>query len=244
MRIILFLLLLISFSCKIIAQENPGENIQRLDGIWAFKTDPNDAGERQQWFKETMDISSWDSMEVPGNWDLRNEYSHYKGKAWYRTSFSTQGIAKEKLVRLLFEAVYHDSKIWLNGKLLGTNNSGYLPFEFEITSLLHYDKPNSLVVCADNSFRRGAIWNWGGIRRPVKLVTTGQARIIQQMISSQIDLEKKSEELTIKLLLRNDDNKQAGLKGEVVLSNESGFKKSISFNRIVEAGSTDSPQMN
>src|SRR5688572_8056030 len=155
MRIILFLLLLISFSCKIIAQENAGENIQQLDGIWAFKIDPNGAGEQLQWFKETMDITSWDSMAVPGNWDLRNEYSHYKGKAWYRTSFSIQGIAKEKAVRLLFEAVYHDSKIWLNGKLLGTNNSGYLPFEFEITRLLNYDKPNSLVVCADNTFRRG-----------------------------------------------------------------------------------------
>jgi len=240
MRIILFLLLLISFTYKIIAQENTGESIQQLDGIWAFRTDPNDAGEQLQWFKETMDITSWDSMAVPGNWDLRNEYSHYKGKAWYRTSFSIQGIAKEKVVRLLFEAVYHDSKIWLNGKLLGTNNSGYLPFEFEITRLLNYDKPNSLVVCADNTFRRGAIWNWGGIRRPVNLVTTEKARITQQIISSQIDLAKKSAELTIKLLLKNDDNKQASLKGEVVLSNESGFQKSIPFDRIVEAGSIDS----
>jgi len=240
MKKILCLFILTSFLLKSNAQQNTGEYSQSLNGSWAFKTDPNGIGEQQSWFGEMVNTSSWDSMPVPGNWDLRNEYSHYAGKAWYRTSFSIPAIKKEQVVRLLFEAVYHDSKVWLNGKLLGTNNSGYLPFEFEINKLLNYDKPNSLVVCADNTFRRGAIWNWGGIRRPVTLVVTGLARIVQQKISSQIDLAKNSAVLTIKLLLKNDDNKQAGLKGEVVLSNESGFNKSIPFDRIVDAASTDS----
>ena len=122
--------------------------------------------------------------------------------------------------------------------MLGANNSGFLPFEFEINKLLNYDKANSLVVCADNAFRRGAIWNWGGIRRPVKLVATNSARIIQQMISSQIDLAKKTATVTIKLLLKNTDDKQANLKGDVLLSNESGFQKSIPFGQTIEAGST------
>src|SRR6478736_10465600 len=132
MKKILFLFLLTAVLFKTNAQQNAGEYVLSLSGNWAFKTDPNDRGEREQWFRETMDISSWDSMAVPGNWDLRNEYAHYAGKAWYRTSFSTQGINKDPVVRLLFEAVYHNSKVWLNGKLLGSNNSGFLPFEFEI----------------------------------------------------------------------------------------------------------------
>lgn len=238
MKKVLFLFILASFLSEAKAQKNTGEYLQSLNGSWAFKTDPNDIGEEQAWFGETVNTSSWDSMPVPGNWDLRNEYSHYVGKAWYRTSFSIPAIRKEQVVRLLFEAVYHDSKVWLNGKLLGTNNSGFLPFEFEINKLLNYEKPNSLVVCADNTFRRGAIWNWGGIRRPVTLVATGSVRIVQQMISSQIDLDKKTAAISIKLFVKNTDASPVGLQGEVVLSNENGFEKTVPFAINVEAGNT------
>ena len=111
MKKILFLFILTSFLFDSKAQQNAGEYLQSLNGSWAFKTDPNDIGEQQAWFAETANTSSWDSMPVPGNWDLRNEYSNYKGKAWYRTSFSIPDIKKEKAIRLLFEAVYHDSPL-------------------------------------------------------------------------------------------------------------------------------------
>lgn len=238
MKKILFLIVLTSFLSAAKAQQNAGEYLQSLNGNWAFKTDPNDIGERQAWFGEAVNISSWDSMPVPGNWDLRNEYSHYVGKAWYRTSFSVPAIKKGQVIRLLFEAVYHHSKVWLNGKLLGANNSGFLPFEFEINKSLNYDKPNSLVVCADNTFRRGAIWNWGGIRRPVTLVATSTARVVQQMISSQIDLDKKTATVSIRLFVKNADINPAKLRGEVVLSNKNGFEQVLPFAISVEAGNT------
>jgi len=220
------------------AQQYIGEYVQKLDGEWAFKIDPNDKGEREEWFKEGTDVSSWDKMAVPGNWDLRNEYSHYSGKAWYRISFTTRDISKEQVVRLLFEAVYHNSKVWLNGKLLGTNNSGFLPFEFDVSKQINFDKENSITVCADNGLRRGAIWNWGGIRRPVKLVATNTARIVGQRISSEINLNKKSAVVTIKLTIKNEAGQQTSLKGEVLLTNESGFQKALPFNRDVDAGTT------
>ncbi|WP_276501000.1 sugar-binding domain-containing protein [Terrimonas pollutisoli] len=238
MKKIVFLFILTSVLITSNSQQNTGEYLKSLNGSWAFKTDPNDIGEKQSWFGETVNTSSWDSMTVPGNWDLRNEYSHYVGKAWYRISFSIPDIKKEQVVRLLFEAVYHDSKVWLNGKLLGTSNSGFLPFEFEINKFLNDDKPNSLVVCADNTFRRGAIWNWGGIRRPVTLVVTGPARIVQQMISSQIDLDKKTAAISIKLFVKNTDSNPARLQGEVVLSNKNGFEKIVPFAITVGSGNT------
>ena len=238
MRKLLCLFSLVAAMSFAKAQQNIGEYVQKLDGEWAFKTDPNDKGEREQWFKEGLDISSWDKMSVPGNWDLRNEYSHYSGKAWYRTSFSTKDISKEQVIRLIFEAVYHNSKVWLNGKLLGSNNSGFLPFEFDISQQLNFEKENSITVCVDNALRRGAIWNWGGIRRPVKLVATNSARIVDQRISSKIDLTKKSAVVTIKLLINNEGGQQSNLKGEVLLSNESGFQKALPFNKDVEGGTT------
>lgn len=233
-----FFLLFFLIAFKANTQPPSGIQQRSLNGTWAFKTDPNDAGEKNGWYDVTTNTAGWDSMPVPGNWDLRNEYAHYVGKAWYRTTFSTPSSWQKQWVRLLFEAVYHDSKIWLNGHLIGSNNSGFLPFEFEVNKWLHYDQPNTLAVCADNTFRRGAIWNWGGIRRPVMLVATYHAHIVQQFISSVIDLQKNTAEVVVRIQLKNNESKPVSLQGEVVLTDEKGFQKSLPFNTTVEEGKT------
>ncbi|MGN6511799.1 MAG: glycoside hydrolase family 2 TIM barrel-domain containing protein [Chitinophaga sp.] len=204
-----------------------------LNGSWHFRTDPAGVGERSSWYAEDLDASGWDSMPVPGNWDLRNEYAHYTGKGWYRTRFS---IAPASNVRLLFEAVNYESKVWLNGHLLGTNDIGSLPFEFEITRLLHDDQPNTLVVLADNTMRRGAVWSWGGIRRPVTLLITDPLYIVSQKITPRVDLQKRSAEITVRLDLKNGRNKTAAVQGKVILSAKNGFKRTLPFSTDIEAG--------
>ena len=59
-----------------------------LNGTWAFRIDPNNMGETEGWFRKEYSTAGWDKMPVPGNWDLRNEYARYTGKAWYRRPFS------------------------------------------------------------------------------------------------------------------------------------------------------------
>ena len=48
MKKILFLFLLTAVLFKTNAQQNAGEYVLSLNGNWAFKTDPNDRGEREQ----------------------------------------------------------------------------------------------------------------------------------------------------------------------------------------------------
>jgi hypothetical protein len=66
MKKILFLFLLTAVLFKTNAQQNAGENVLSLNGNWAFKTDPNDKGEQEQWFKETMIFLPRDSMACAG----------------------------------------------------------------------------------------------------------------------------------------------------------------------------------
>jgi beta-galactosidase len=60
-----------------------------LIGPWFFKTDPYNVGESEKWFDKSNNNAGWDQMQVPSNWDLRNEYAHYTGKAWYQKSFDS-----------------------------------------------------------------------------------------------------------------------------------------------------------
>jgi beta-galactosidase len=205
-----------------------------LNGDWDFKTDPNQLGEPQQWYQPEALVGGWEPMPVPGNWDLRNEYAHYVGKAWYRRTFAVPSEMKGKIIRLVFEAVYNDSKVWLNGKPLGMNNFGYLPFEFEVTNLLNYNGLNTLAVSADNTFRRGAIWNWGGIRRPVSLRASGPVQLVRQHVAPAVDLAQGTAEVTVKIWLQNHTNEAQNVTGEVRLSNPDGFQKILPFSAKVE----------
>lgn len=211
-----------------------------LDGTWSFRTDPTNVGEQQGWFRPEANIVSWDSLPVPGNWDLRNEYAHYVGKGWYRRTFNTPNQLGSNVARLLFEAVYHDCTVWLNGQKLGENHSGFLPFEFDVTKLLNANGPNTVVVCTDNSLTRGAIWNWGGIRRPVSLVVSNPVRIVRQHITPSVDLSKKSASVSVRVFLQNHDNQAAETAGTVQLTASNGFTRSLPFKVSIPGSGTAS----
>jgi beta-galactosidase len=219
------------------AQEN-GETHLPLNGEWKFKIDPYTKGESANWFAADFNHTAWDSMSVPGNWDLRNEYANYAGKAWYRKEFTADAVWKSKTVRLLFDGVNFESKVWVNGKLAGTNNIGYLPFEFDVSGLLNFGGSNTITVLCDNTTKLGAIWNWGGIRRTVKLVATNHVYITRQFVSPAVDLIKKTAEVNVKVLLRNNGTSAQNLSGEVLLSASNGFKTTMPFTANVGGGTT------
>ncbi len=212
-----------------------------LNGNWNFRTDPNDQGEAEGWYKKDFSPNQWDTMNVPGNWDLRNEYAHYVGKAWYHKRFIASSAWKDKVVRIVFEAVYNDAKVWLNGRLLGENHIGFFPFEYEISKYLDYDKPNVLAVSADNTFRRGAIWNWGGIRRPVTLEVTEPLRLVRQHITAVPDLEKGTAKVAVRILYQNHSDQPAEIAGTLRLSAQGkAVGTPLNFQLKVPPGSTES----
>ncbi len=232
-------LIIVSFGLIVLALHPYSEAQQAvkisLDGTWNFKTDPNNIGEEQGWFKMDLDGSSWDKMDVPGNWNLRNEYAHYTGKGWYKKSFMLPQGMKRKNIILHFEAVYHDCTVWFNGEKVGTNHSGFLPFEFDVTELIHADKENTITLCADNTFKRGAIWNYGGIRRPVTLSAHDGLRIRHQYITPEIDLDKKLALVNIKVLLENFSATQKKVEGNVLLSANNGYEETLPFSVTIPA---------
>lgn len=170
-----------------------------LDGAWQFKADTLIVE------KEVLaDNSKWDSLPVPSNWDTTEKYSEYVGKAYYKRSFDVPTEWKGKQVRINFGAVYQTSKVWVNGNLLGTHVGGYLPFEYNITNHINFDRPNEVVVMADNTYKRGAWWAWGGISRSVSLKANNAVRIVQQHIVAIPDFDKKEVNFNIAYTLENN----------------------------------------
>ncbi len=172
-----------------------GEQVLSLDGVWRFTTDAQVAKNAG---------GPWGELEVPGNWDVQPAYARHRGAAWYQRDFEVPADwSPTSRVRLCFEAVYHEAEVTLNGRVLGTHVGGYTPFEFDVTDVVKRDGPNVVTVRADNSYRRGAWWPWGGISRSVSLRSNAGARIVFQHVRAEPDLESGAARLWVKWRLEN-----------------------------------------
>ncbi|MGN0833078.1 MAG: glycoside hydrolase family 2 protein, partial [Kiritimatiellia bacterium] len=98
-------------------------------------------------------------------------------------------------VELVFEAVFTDCEVRLNGTLVGTHQGGFQTFRFDVTDAIR-DGRNELVVTvrkesANESVnfaeRRGDYWVFGGIWRPVYLEVLPRTHIDRLTIVAGAD---------------------------------------------------------
>ncbi|WP_166461112.1 glycoside hydrolase family 2 protein [Flavicella sediminum] len=205
-----FILSLFLIGCNVHKQatKNTNNTDLSLNGTWNFLAN-NDIQETEVLH---ANYSTWDQMSVPGNWDSENKYSNYVGKGYYQKNITIPQAWKGKQVRLKFDAVYETSKVWLNGELLGTHKGGYTPFEFNISKNASYGAINSLVVLADNSFKRGAWWAWGGISRDIHIYTNDAIRLVWQHIDAVPNFSKGIVHFKIEYKIENNGEKAEHLK--------------------------------
>ncbi|TXE13971.1 glycoside hydrolase family 2 [Seonamhaeicola algicola] len=179
-----------------------------LNGTWNFYAS-NEVSETDV---VTQQINNWDTLQVPGNWDTRARYSEYVGKGYYKKEFTIPKHWQNKQIWLKFDAVYETAKVWLNGKFLGKHIGGYTPFEFNITNNVNLNEANTIVVMANNTYKRGAWWAWGGISRNVSLSAKNNVRIVYQHITSEPDFEANRVNFIIKYKLDNSSNEPVSIK--------------------------------
>jgi beta-galactosidase/beta-glucuronidase len=130
-----------------------------LNGVWEFAIDECDVGERDEWF---LNVKRFDRKiivpfpiqskmawgEKGGNKPIEyaSELKDYYGVVWYKRKISVPKAWKGKRVILKFGAVDWYTRVWVNEKFVGEHYGGYLPFEFDITDYISYEKENFIVV--------------------------------------------------------------------------------------------------
>lgn len=140
---------------------------------WTFKTDkhvienlilPHDA--------QLLDGRKADS---PGG----SGHGYFVGNIYeYEKHFDVPKEWEEKHVEILFEGVYRNCEVKLNGNKLGTHKYGYTQFTFSLDEALEYGHENVLKVVVDNSKLPNSRWyTGGGIYRPVSLLIGAKSHI-------------------------------------------------------------------
>jgi beta-galactosidase len=179
MKIILFLAVFTSLATMLYSQPGGREN---FDAHWKFHLGDIDGAEHPG-----FDDQCWRTLDLPHDWSIEGSFkpdnpaggsgaSLPGGIGWYRKSFRiSETIAKHRFI--MFDGVYQNSTVWINGHLLGRRPFGYATFQYELTPYVQQGD-NIIAVRVDNSLQPNSRWYSGsGIYRHVWLTTTSPIHV-------------------------------------------------------------------
>ncbi len=224
-----FLLVLLCASCT---QPNPNfsNRNQNFDSGWKFHL-----GNVPEAEMESFDDSKWRAIDLPHDWSIEDlaaipgkkqigpfsEDSPGKiatghvvgGIGWYRKTFVTEKEIQGKKVQILFDGVYMNSEVWINGQSLGVHPYGYTPFYYDLTSQLNpLGEKNTLAVKVSNTGKNSRWYSGSGIYRHVDLVVTDKVYIPIWGISvSTPEVSQEKATIKIKIDLANETEKPGKL---------------------------------
>jgi beta-galactosidase len=184
--------LFIFLSCAISAQKS-FDRSNLFDFNWRFHR-----GGAQGAEVPSFNDSQWRKIDLPHDWsieDLPGTNSPFSidaisqvsggfttgGTGWYRKSFKLPEELKDKKISIMFDGVYMNAEVWLNGELLGSHPYGYTSFWFDISGKIKIDEENVLAVKVKNEGENSRWYSGSGIYRhvwlnivsPVHLATWG-----------------------------------------------------------------------
>lgn len=87
-------------------------------------------------------------------------------RVWYRRMFEVPAEWRSQRIVLHFGAVDWETRVWVNGRLIGTHRGGYDPFSFDITAALGESGPQELVVGVWDPTDRGTQPRGKQVRNP------------------------------------------------------------------------------
>ena len=160
-----------------------------FDRSWRFRKDTLTGAEKPQYSDKY-----WRLLNLPHDWsieDLPNQKDSEVqgpftktsiGKAatgfteggigWYRKTFTLNKTYEGKKTYILFDGVYMNADVWINGHHLGNHPYGYTSFSYNLTNFLNpIGKSNIIAVRVDNSGKNSRWYSGSGIYRHVWLLS-------------------------------------------------------------------------
>ena len=144
----------------VIALSAPAQTLS-LAGEWKFCLDPKGEGRDGRWYERTLA----ETIQMPASCEERGfgvpyekptvgrltRVLHYEGQAWYQKAFTVPSSWNGKRVELFLERCHWETKVWIDGRFMGTQNSLSVPHVYSL-GLLQPGK-HLLTVCVDNTYK-------------------------------------------------------------------------------------------
>lgn len=177
-------------------------NLFELNGIWDFARELKPGTQASGFTPEKQ-------VAVPSSYnDLFTEeaFRMWHDGVWYGRRFALPRTLKGERIVLRFGSVSYRGEVYLNGEKLGGHETGYTPFEFDITEKVDFDSENLLCVRVENKLSAETVpmgnlqnspepgqfagqypdtpfdfFPYAGIQRPVSIYTTSNESWLQSV---------------------------------------------------------------
>ena len=192
------------------SERKPSELVLSLNGEWNFRwaAQPDEAPEG--FWAEGYDDSTWDTMPVPGNWEIEGygypiytnvNYPHPNDPphvplydnptGCYRKSFTLPEGWDSRRTILHFESGLAAMYIWVNGSEVGYSEGTKTAVEFDITPYLRKGD-NTIAIkglrWSDGSYLEDQdFWRLSGFDRGIKLYSVDHIRIGDVHVVADLD---------------------------------------------------------
>ncbi len=124
-------------------------NWTNLNGEWNFAFDDNKKGEVEQWYTTFPNDKK---IIVPFTYETKSsgieDQSHHS-VVWYNRKITVNKKDNTRTI-LNFEGVDYETKVWVNGKVVGSHTGGYAAFSFDIAEYL-VEGENDITIKVEDS---------------------------------------------------------------------------------------------
>ena len=187
---------------------------------------------------KNFDDHPWRIINIPHDWCVElpfaanGSHSHgYKSigrnypensVGWYRKHFTIPEDDLGKRISLEFDGVYRNSSVWVNGFYLGTQQSGYNSFAYDITEYLNYGGENIVAVRVDVTMEEGWYYEGAGIVRSVWLLKTSPLHVARYGTFITTELEDGDTDIKIRTTITNDSRQTMFFDLQEIILNKTG----------------------
>ena len=198
-----------------------------LNGDWQFCFSPKPASAPKDIYRKDFDASSWDTIVVPGNWQMQGYgIPRYLSSGYafnidslprvqedtnkvgsYRTTFMIPASWEGRQVFINFDGVDSAFYLWINGQMVGYSQDSRLPAEFDITPYIH---PGENLLAArvyrwsDGSYLEDQdMWFLSGIFRDVYVFATPNVHIRDFWVRTELDEKYQDAVVKVRVNVRN-----------------------------------------
>src|SRR3954447_26402466 len=185
-------------------QDGPTRERKSLNGLWRFRLDPGGAGREDGWWRAPLAEAC--EMPVPASYNdvlADRAVRDHVGDARYQTVVRVpRGWAGERVVRR-FDAATHRAVVWVDDVEVARHESGYTPFEADVTAHVRAGEEVRITVAVDNrltwtSLPPGIVedgkqtyfhdfFNYAGLHRSVWLFCTPPAHVRDLTVTTGLD---------------------------------------------------------
>ena len=167
-----------------------------------------------------FDDRAWRKLDLPHDWAVEQPFSSVASfshgfKAigrkfpeasvgWYRKSFTIPQSDLGKRISIIFDGVFRNSIVWVNGHYLGTEQSGYNSFQYDITDVLNYGGNNVISIRIDATMEEGWFYEGAGIYRHVWLTKTLPVHVEYNGVFVTSEIKQKDAVVTAKAAIINE----------------------------------------